>query len=66
MTLRVDVVRLVEDATEAAVARVADPVDPAEMARAVDHDLEFNAQNGALRALCAPSDPSVNSCCANR
>jgi len=66
MTLRVDVVLLVEDPTEAVAARVADHVDLAGMARAVDPDLEFNAQNGALRALCAPSDPSVNSCCANR
>ena len=59
MTLRVDVVRLVEDATEAVAAQAADSVDLAGMARAVDRDLEFNAQNGALRALCAPSIPSV-------
>ena len=59
MTLRVDVVPLVEDPTEGVVAQAADLVDLAGMARAVDRDLEFNAQNRALRALCAPSIPSV-------
>ena len=51
MTLRVDVVPLVEVVTEAVAAPVADHVDLVGMARAVD--LGINV-------------PSVNSCCANR
>jgi len=42
---------LVEDPTEAVAARVADHVDLAGMARAVDPGINV---------------PSVNSCCANR
>jgi hypothetical protein len=53
----VDVLHFAEDATGEAVqaARAVAHVDLAETARAVAHAFEFNAQNGALRALCALS-----------
>jgi hypothetical protein len=40
-------------ATVAVEVRAADRVDPAGMARAVAPVIKLNAQNGALRALCA-------------
>ena len=54
MTLRVDVVLLVEDPTEAVAARVADPVDLAGMARAVDRGINLPCKF----LLCEPVIPS--------